>query len=268
MDPDALADVLSNLVCLAPFCLGIVAFAAVAGLMVWAIRRQSRPQDPAAAATDRQEARAGVDRQAGGLRPWSAGALADLSTDWDARWSRFGRRMRARGTIPSLSEPKGAPLVAFDLELRGTHRPEGQLVARTSTQVFTYRIAPDGVAIEVDGAPWGSILPDGTLLDAGGQGIGSAPRPGGTPAKFRLGAVAHLRDDRARSYHVTLHREVVGHVANPRAQMKNAISLRERAFAPAVSGAETPPAEAGTWLLALAILQVAGFNVLETIWTG
>jgi hypothetical protein len=267
MDTESAASLLSILTCLLPFCLGLLGLAAAAGLLFWFIRRQRRPKGEADLAAERQAAGGHLAQQAAGLRPWSPDALADLSTDWDARWSKFGRDLSARGTIPSLSEPKGQAWVSFVLKVRGARQPTGQLLARTTAQAFTYALSAQGVAIEVDGAPWGSLLPDGTLLDAAGAPAGSAPRPGGGPAMFRLGSVSHLRDKRPRSYPVTLAGRPIGHLANPPAQMLNTISLTKREFAPAVEPAGDLGQEEATWLLALAILQVAGYNVLETIWT-
>lgn len=268
MEPETTANLLTSLTCLAPFCLGLLGLVAVGFLFVWLIRRQRQPRDAAALAAERQGMRSQVEQQTAGLRPWSSAALADLSTDWDARWTRFGRKLDAHGTIPSLSEPKGPPWVAFSLKVRGARRPDGQLLARTTDRAFDYRLTPEGVAIQVDGAPLGQVQSDGTLLGADGQPIGSAPRPGGMPAMFRVGGVSRLRDQRERSYPVTLHGRTVGHVAHPPAKMINVISLKKREFPPAVAPEASLSETEATWLLALAILQVAGYNLLETVWTN
>ncbi|MGC9357870.1 MAG: hypothetical protein ACP5GX_08390 [Anaerolineae bacterium] len=268
MNLDGLMEALSNLLCVLPFCLGLIGFAATAGFLIWLARRQSRSMSPPVHVEDEQ--------RADGLRVWSPDDLTDLSTDWDAQWNRLGPRVNARGTIHSVSEPKGPALVAFVLKASGARKPEGELHAHTTAQTFAYHIDREGVHIRVEdrpfdqtqGRPFGHVQPDGTLLDAGGHPIGSAPRPGGRPAIFSVGGVSRLRDERERSYPVTLNGRIVGHLAHPRAQMINAIPLKERQFPPVVTVAGSPSGEEATWLLALAILQIAFYNVLETIWTN
>ncbi len=270
MDLTSIANLLYILTCLAPFCLGGLGFLAFGALLVWIIYRQWQPKSAASLAAERRALHDELERLTltAGLRPWSADALTDLSTDWNATWLQFGRDLSARGTIPSLSEPKGPPWVIFALKIRGARRPDGQLAARTTAQTFDYHIAAGDVAIEVDGVPLGRVQPDGTLLDPDGQPIGRAPRPGGSPIKFRLGTVTHLHDRRQRTYPVTLRGRVVGHLGHPRARMTNVIPLKKRQFPPAVTPEGLLSKEEVTWLLALAILQVAGYNVLETVWTN
>lgn len=268
VDPEPITSLWTTLSCLASFCLGGLGFLALAALLMWIVHRQWRPKDAAALAADRQRAGSQLEQRAAGLRPWTPDALADLSTDWDAKWTRLGRDLNASGTIPSLAEPKGPAWVAFSLRVRGAHRPDGQLLACTTAQALACRITPEGIAVEVDGASLGSIRPDGTLLDAEGRIVGGAPRPGGLPALFRLGSVAKLHDERQRSYPVTLEERVVAHLAHPPAQMMNVISLKKPRFPPAVTLLGTPSEAETTWLLVLAVLQVAAYNLLETVWTN
>ncbi len=268
MDTETLASLLTISSCVIPFCAGVLGFVALGVLLVWFVRRQWQPRSESALAGERQGMSARLARLRARLRPWSPDGLGDLSTDWDASWSRFGRALNAHGSIPALSDPKGPDWAAFSLKVRGARHPTGQLLACTTAQSFSYRITTEGVTLQADGAPWGSILPDGTLLDDAGQPIGSAPRPGGMPARFNLGSVAYLRDERERSYPVTLRGRVVGRLAHPSAQMTNVISLKKRQFPPAVVPEGVLSAEEATWLLALAILQVAGYNLLETVWTN
>lgn len=267
MDPETVANLLNGLICLAPFCLGVLGLAAFGALLVWVVRRQWQPKDEATLAAEKETMRSQLDQTAADLRPWSPAALTDLSTDWDARWTKFGRDLSARGTIPSLSEPKGPGLAAFVLKVRGARQPEGQMQARTTAQAFDYHIGRDGVNILVDGAPLGSVQPNGTLLDADSQPIGNATRPGGLPAMFRVGSIARLHDQRERAYPVIMGERTVAHLANPPAQMTNVISLKKQQIPPAVTLEDTPSEKEATWLLALAILQVAFYNLLETVWT-
>lgn len=248
-------------------CLGLVGFIGLATLMVWFIRRQWTPKDEAALASEKDAMRSQLDGMAADLRPWSPGVLSDLSTDWDAIWTKLGRDLSAKGKIPSLGEPKGPAPVAFALRTRGARQADGQLLARTSSRFFEYRLAPELVAVKVDGAPLGSIRADGTLLDAQGQPVGSAPRAGGEPVVFSIGGFKKIQDKR-EPYPVTLRGRVLGQVANPPAQMTNAISLKKQEFPPAVVPEGELSDEEETWLLALAILQVAGYNLLETLWTN
>ena len=268
MDPQAVADLLNALLCLAPFCLGVLGFIGVGVLMVWIIRRQWRPLDENTLAAQRRQLQADLNKRVAGLRSWSPEALTDLSTDWNAHWNRFARTLNVWGTIPSVSAPKGPPWVAFKLKVRGARQPEGLLAARTTAQSFEYRLSQQGVSILVDGAPLGSVLPDGTLLGPDGAPIGSAPRPGGMPVMFRLGTLSHLRDNRPRSYPVTLGGRLIAHLSHPPAQLVNVIHLKKPQYPPAVTLVETPTQEEATWLLALVILQVAGYNTLETAWTN
>jgi hypothetical protein len=270
MDSEAITGLLNGLICLgslAPFCMGVLGLVAFGALLVWVVRRQWQAKDEATLTTERKTAQSQLEQMVADLRPWSPEGLTDLSTDWDARWTKFGRDLNARGTIPSLGEPKGPGWVAFVFKVRGARQPEGQMQACTTVQAFDYGISREGVDLLVDGAPLGRVQPDGTLLDADGQPIGSAVRPGGLPAMFRVGSIAKLRDERERTYPLILGKRTVAHLANPPAQMTNVISLKRRQFPPAVTLESTPSDEEATWLLALAILQVAFHNLLETVWT-
>jgi hypothetical protein len=263
-----LLDIISNLLCLAPMCLGLVVFGAVVFLIIRTISRQSKPLTGEQVKADENSLEAKVQPLLARLRPWTSDALAGLSTDWDAKWSRWGRDLNAQGTISTLSDPKGMPLVAFALRVRGALEPDGTLHVRTSQNAFDYRISSGGVTIRVNKSPFGRIQPDGQLLDAQGGVIGEAKRPGGMPAIFRVGGVAILGDKREREYPLILEGRVIGRLSNPLIQIFNAVNLKKTAFAPAAVPAENISEEEALWLTALAILQVAGYNLLEAVWTN
>jgi hypothetical protein len=265
---ETISNLFSTLLCLAPFFFVLLGGLAIFAGLAWFMNYQRRPKDEATLAAERGVAHSQLEQKVADLRPWSSAGLADLSTDWDARWTKFGAELNASGTIPSLGEPEGPGWVAFVLKVRGARQPDGQLHARTSAQAFDYRIGKEGVVVHVDDAPLGSVRPDGTLLDGEGQPVGSAVRPGGLPAMFRAGSLAKLQDGREREYPLILGERTVAHLANPPAQMINAMRLKKQQFPPAVTLADTPSEEEATWLLALAILQVAFHNLLETVWTN
>jgi hypothetical protein len=87
VDGDTLYGLVTSLGCLASICVSLGVFVALAVGMVLLIRRQWQPKDEAALSAERDRMRADVSRDAVGLRPWSADALTDLSTDWDATWA-------------------------------------------------------------------------------------------------------------------------------------------------------------------------------------
>ena len=264
-----MSDFLILLLTLIPVCLFVLGFLALAGLLIWFLYRQWRPKDEAAVAADQKAAHVELGEKRTALRPWTSEALTDLSTDWKAHWSRLGRAVNAHGTLRSLDQPKGPPWVAFVFKVRGARNPDGQLHAQTSEQAFDYRITPEGITVRVDEVPLGRVLPEGELLDPDGQRIGKAPRPGGLPARYRLGRVEVMHDDRSRTYPVTLAERVVARLANPRPVMEAVVSLKRREHAPVVTLAAEPVSERErTWLLALAILQIAYYNVIETIWVN
>ena len=265
---NTLSDLLSTLLCLAPFCLGALVIGGVGFLLIRTMRRQRTPLTAQHAEAQADDLEAQVRGMAAQLRPWTAGALADLSTDWDAQWSRWGRDLKAHGTIPSVSRPKEAAYVAFALKIRGAFEPEGSLHARASSHAFDYRLSRAGVEIRVNDSPLGKIQGDGILLDAEGTVIGEAKRPGGMPAIFRIGGAALKRDQREREYPLILNGRTVGRLANPPIQMFNAIELRKKIFAPAAMPAEGISEQESLWLTSLAILQVAGYNLLESVWTN
>jgi len=141
MNPEPATDLLNGLICLAPFCLGALGLVAFAALLVWIIYRQWQPKSTAALAAGSEAMRSKLEQMVASLRPWSSEGLTDLSTDWDARWTRFGRDLSASGSIPSLSAPKGPGWVALALKVRGARQPEGQMQARTTAQAFDYRLS-------------------------------------------------------------------------------------------------------------------------------
>ncbi len=265
---DTLANLLYGLLCLAPFCLGLAGIIAVAALLFAFIRRQWQPKNVQTLADERAAMQSQVAQQAKGLRAWSSGCLTDLSTDWDATWSKFGRDLNVSGKIPSARDPNDAASVAFALRVRGARQPDGQLVAATSNRDLYFRISAEGVSIHVDNALWGKVQSDGTLLDASGQNIGSAIRPGGMPVLFRVGTFATLRDAREQEYPVVLSGRTIARLTNARVQMINVIQLKKQQFPPAVALNEAVSEQEAVWLLALAILQVAFYNVFETLWTN
>ena len=269
---DSIASLVSALFCLIPIgFMGLVALGFVA-LFVWIISRTTRPKTAAELAADREKIRADVEKLMPKVRPWQPEGLADLSTNWDARWQRLAGTLKVHdGTIPGVQDPEGPPWVAFTFKVRGASRPDGQMHARTTARRFDYRITPQSIEISVDDEPLGQMQPDGTLLDAAGQSIGHARRPKGTPASFSMGNMVHITDRRERSYAVDLHGRTVAWLANPPVRRLIAISIGKRKppqYPPALTIAEKPSEEETTWLLALAILQVAFYNVLETIWTN
>lgn len=257
-----------NLICLAPFCMGMLGIGAAAFVLIRTAARQSRPlsAEQLKAEADALETRARLISLR--LRPWAPGALADLSTDWDATWSRLGRDLKAHGAILGVGNRGETSWVAFALFARGAMDPESILHARTSGQVFDYRLSRAGVEIRVDGAPLGLARADGVLLGAGSAVIGEAKRPGGLPAVFQVGSIAVQRDARERSYPLVLGGTTVAYLANPPIQTLNVIGLTKQARLPALEIVDLRPARAADWALALAILQVAGYNVLESVWTN
>lgn len=258
----------STLLCLAPFCLGAPLIGGIGFLIFHTIRRQLTPPSAEQVKAQADELEARVRGMAGQLREWTPDSLADLSTDWDAKWSRWGRDLNAHGTIPSISRPKEAAYVAFALRVRGAFAPEGILHARTARHAFEYRLSRAGVEIRVDEAPFGRAQPDGQLFDAQGGLVGEAKRPGGMPVLFQAGGAAVLHDKREREYPLALNGKVVGRLANPRAQMLNVIALKKPVFPPAAVPAAAITETETLWLTALAILQVAGYNLLESVWTN
>ncbi len=264
MNPES-SQLFTNLLCMLPFCFVGLFMLGGLGLLMWLFNKKQRPKSQAELAAEEAKMRAVVDGLMAKLRPWTPEALSDLSTDWDASWSKF-RRLNVKGTLPGLSEPKEGAWVAFNLNVRAAGLLDGRLLAKTTAQTFFYRIVPrKEITIQVDGAPWGSVQPDGTLLDAEGQPIGDARRPDGTPFAFSMGNISHIRDKRQRDYPITLRGRVIARLANPSAQLVNAISLKKRQYPPALTLNDSPSEEEATWLLALAILQVAGYNTQESI---
>ncbi|HDQ71153.1 MAG TPA: hypothetical protein ENN19_03535 [Chloroflexi bacterium] len=268
MDDKSIYNFLFDLICLAPFCLGLLAVGGAGFLIIRTIRRQWSPRSVNQLDAQADELEVRVQGMISQLREWTPDALADLSTDWDAKWSRWGRDLKAHGTIPSLSHPEAAPYVAFALRIRGAFEPEGVLFARSTRCAFEYRLSRAGVGICVDDAPFGRIQPDGQLLDAQGRLVGEAKRPGGLPVIFQIGGITVLRDKREREYPLVVNGKAIGRLANPSAQMLDVIDLKKRAYAPVAVPAENITEQESLWLTALAILQVAGYNLLESVWTN
>ncbi|MBI3161898.1 MAG: hypothetical protein HYZ23_05285 [Chloroflexi bacterium] len=265
---DTISGLISLLFCLAPFCAGALVIGGVGFLIIRTIRHQRNPLTAGQVNARSDALKSQVRQMAGQLRPWTADSLTDLSTDWDATWSKWGRDLDARGTIPSLSRPKEAAYIAFALHVRGAFEPDGILHACTTQHAFAYRLSQRGVDIRVDDSSLGRIQPDGQLLDVESKIIGEAKRPGGLPALFQIGSAAILRDQRERSYPLILDGKIMGEIANPSIQMLNAIDLKKKNPPAAIQHIETRAEREKLWLLALAILQVAGYNLLESIWTN
>ncbi|NOZ26603.1 MAG: hypothetical protein GXP39_00935 [Chloroflexi bacterium] len=228
------------IICLASICLVGLGMAGLVALVLWLIRRWRR------AVTH--------------LRPWPPESLEDLSAKWEARWVKLPRRVRGQGMIHSVHDPKGPAWIAFTFNIRGGRETtRGTLEARTTEHTFSFDITPERTTIHIDGELWGTILPDGTLLDSTGEAVGSAPRVGGPPILFVAGAQAALREKLGRPHTVTLHGREIGRLA----------SFQERrkwGHSPAVFPAGSLSEEESTWLLALTILLIAGHNLPEDAW--
>lgn len=264
---ETLYNLFSILLCSAPLCLFMLAFAGMAFLFLRVLSSQWTPltAEQMGAKANKLEAR--VNGMLGRLRAWTPEALADLSTDWDATWSRVGRTLNAQGVIPSHSCPKEAAYAAFALWTRGASQPEGVLHARTTQHAFEYRLSSTGVEISVNKTLLGRFQPDGQLLDAQGRVIGEAKRPGGMPVLFQIGPVSVVHDERAPDYPLILNGRRVGQIANPPVQRFSIIQLQRPAPPLAVIPAADISEQEALWLTALAILQVAGWNVIESVWT-
>ncbi|HXF84957.1 MAG TPA: hypothetical protein VNK49_06160 [Anaerolineales bacterium] len=265
---ETLYNLVSILLCSAPFCLFMLAFVGMAFLFFRVISSQWTPPTAEQMQAKANELEARVNGMVGRLSAWRPDALDDLSTDWDATWSRFGSTLNARGVIPSHSRPKEAAYVTFALWTRGASQPEGILYARTSRHVFEYRLSRAGVEISVDKALLGRLQPDGQLLDAERRVIGEAKRPGGMPVLFQIGPVSVVHDERAPDYPLILNGRRVGQIANPPVQRFNFIQLQRATPPLAVVPAPDISEQEALWLTALAILQVAGWNVIESVWTA
>ncbi len=203
-----------------------------------------------------------------GLLPWNHISLADLSTDWNANWSRWGKSLKATGTIPSQKNPKQGAHVAFALHIKGIFNPEGELYACNTSNAFRFLLTIKGVEVSVDGSFFGLIRSDGMLQDASGQLIGKALRPSGTPAILSLGSLKILRDKREQSYTLLLGEKIIGQIANPPIQLFNAIRIKKKIFMPAAIPAPGIADYELLWLSCLAIYQVAGLNLIESVWTN
>lgn len=251
-------------ICLAPFCLGVLFIGGGGALIIWLVTRQWKPKTAIEVARERSEMQQQVDQKVAELRPWSFSSLSDLSTDWDASWTRLGRDLSARGTIPSLGEPKGPPLVAFSLRVRGIRKQDGHMLARTPEHTLYYRLTPKGTLIEVGGVPLGSIQPDGKLLGLQGEAVEGSSRSGSEPIMVPVGSFSALQDKRERKYLLTLQGNQVAYLAKPRLKRINMLFMGKEEFPPAVELIGIPSDEEATWILALAILQVACYNLLDS----
>lgn len=259
-------NLLSIFICFAPFCGGALILGLAAFFIIRTIGRQVKPPTAEQVNADGRDLQTQVGWLAHRLAAWTPDALADLSTDWDAKWSRWGRDLKAHGTLPSVARPKEISWVAFGLRVRGASEPDGILHARTSGQTLDYRFTRGGVAIRLNGAPFGQVRADGVLLDAQGRAVGEAKRPGGMPVVFRAAGAAATYDARESSYPLILEGITVARIAHPPLEIFNVIEIKKQTRIPALEMIDPSPAQAAEWALALAVLQAA-YHLFESVWT-
>ncbi len=202
------------------------------------------------------------------LKPWSADNLADLSSDWDAEWSRWGKNLTARGIIPSLRHPESEAYIVFGLKIKGVFNPEGVIYAANSQSSFRYELLNKRIGIFVNEDLLGYIEEKGKLLNTDEVAIGEAIRPGGLPLKIKLGKWKIEKDTRNRSYPVYIKAKNIGEIANPPIKDFNTISLKKISHMPAALPEDSIDEQELLWLSAIAIFQVAGLNLMESIWTN
>ncbi len=202
------------------------------------------------------------------LKPWSADYLEDLSSDWDAEWSRWGKNLKARGIISSLSHPEAEVYIAFGLQIKGVFNPEGVIYAANSQNSFRYELLNKSIKITVNEDLLGYIEGNGKLLNKDEVAIGEAIRPGGLPLIIKLGDFEIVKDTRHDSYPVYINDKMIGEIANPPIKVFNTISLKKCSHMPAALPGDSIDEQELLWLSAIAIYQVAGLNLMESIWTN
>ncbi len=225
-----------SLLCLLPWCLGVLGILGGGALLIWLYRRSQPPKSDAEWAAAQRKNQAEVDALMPQVQPWRQEALADLHTFRDIRWSVFGRHARARGLIAASKDDKERTWAAFALRGRRVYRRpvsfEGKAHARTSAQSFDFETdSTNRVSIQADGRLLGSLLPDGALVNASGTVIGQMTRA----------------DKERPAFLVTLNGRVV-------AQMAGELYRRGQTPRPAVeiTAPDVTPEERD-WLLALAL---------------
>ncbi|RMF32245.1 MAG: hypothetical protein D6759_08765 [Chloroflexi bacterium] len=242
---DTSVGLLSSLLCLLLWCLGLLGLGAFGVFLVWLFRRVRQADRAPVSAAEQEKMQAEVDALMSKVRPWRREALADLQATRQVRWMSFGRRARVRGLIAASRSDAERTWAAFALRGRRVYgRPisfEGRAHVRTTAQSFDFEAQPtDLISIQVDHEPLGSIHPDGTLLDPSGQPIGQFP--------------PHPANDQA-TYPVTLHGRVVARLRN--LYHGGLFSFRRQPRPPAVEIiAPDLTLEERDWLLALALWQV------------
>lgn len=245
---DVLTSLFTSLLCLLPLLVMGLFFLGGVALFIWFIARAQRPKDPAALAADREKLRATVEKLMPQVRPWQPEVLAHPCTDENTFWTRFGNNITVRGLVAAALPNKGSNWAAFALDGRrvysGPFSFHGQALARTTEHTFEFNARPAGVAIRLNGSPFGTLQPGGNLLDANGQSIGHFQREGekGRP-----------------TFPVTLHGRVVAHLAKPVYHSKGIIIFKrdKQPPPPAVEivASDMTPNEAN-WLPALVLWQI------------
>ncbi|NKQ37329.1 MAG: hypothetical protein HF973_17150 [Chloroflexi bacterium] len=206
---DTTASFVSLLLCLLPFCLGLLGLAGFGALLIALVRRAQRPRGEADRKTAEQKNRVEVAALMAEVQPWRPEALADLRQIRQFRYGIFMRQIRARGLIAAARGDKQRTWAAFALRgqrvRRGVWAFHGGALARTSERALAFRAAETGeVAVRLDGRPLGSIQPDGELRDAAGQPVGQAlfaakDRPAGA-VTLRGREAARLGDIYSRDF--------------------------------------------------------------------
>ncbi len=246
-------SLLTSILCLLPWCLGLLGLGAFGVFLVWLFRRMRQAERTPVSAAEGEKMQAEVSALMPKVRPWRREALADLQTIRGIRWMAFGRKARARGLIAASRSDAERTWAAFALRGRRVYgRPvsfEGRAHVRTTAQSFDFEVQPtDQVSIQVDRKPLGSIHPEGTLLDPSGQPVGHFP--------------PHPAKDEA-TYPVTLYGRVVARLRNFR--HGGLFRFRRQPRPPAVEVIVPDlTLEERDWLLALALWQVvnlAGWQI-------
>lgn len=240
------------------FCLIPVVFMGLVGLGVvalffWIISRTTRTKTKAELGADHERIETEVEKLMPQVRPWQPEALAHLHTGRDARWTKFGNNITMHGLIAASKSDAARTWSAFALRGRrkysGPFSFHGQALARTTEHTFEFDTQAAGVAIQLNDHPFGTLQPDGTLLDSDGQSIGHFQLEGGK---------------RQPTFPVTLRGNVVAHLARPVYNPQGIVLFKrnKQPLPPAVEivASDITPDDIN-WLLTLSLWQIINRTV-------
>lgn len=232
----------------------LVGFAGFIFLIVFIIRKTTKPKTKEEKASEQQRMQEKVRGMKADLTPWEGHTHEDITSAMMYKYIK-GFSNKLSGKIYS---PNRKPVVAFDRVERGM-AANGYMFASTTDVDLYYEINVDQFKIKYNGEYLGQIQSSGNILNAKGETIGHAKHP--KKASFSV-EVFHFRSGK-NQFPLTMNGRQLATIwvapnYSDRTHVSMSLIFNENNYGqPILSMHDMPTEEEKKWLLALAILETA-----------